>query len=358
MISKEINSPIEEELKDSYLSYALSVIISRALPDVRDGLKPVQRRILYSMLDLGNLPNLPFKKSARVVGECFIKGTLISTPRGLIPIEEIKIGDKVYTQNGIETVTELYMMPEQNLIEIELENGIRNISTKGQMFKVLTNDLNFIWKRAEDLKPDDYIVIKSGEFNPESYYKIDDFVIDEEIGYLIGLFLSDGWIDRNKKKSLNRISFCSDSLAVIENVKKILKKKYDIDSNVLINKNVYYIKINNEEINDNLIKILKISDKYSSNINIPDYILRSPKSVIFSFLSGYIDGDGSIHKNKKVINITSISEIFIRTLQVLLLNFGINSKLYITIPKKSNKKIKNKNIIYSLEISSNSYDLI
>jgi len=358
LISKEIISPIEEELKDSYLSYALSVIISRALPDVRDGLKPVQRRILYSMLDLGNLPNLPFKKSARVVGECFIKGTLISTPNGLIPIEEIKIGDKVYTQNSIETVTELYMMPEQNLIEIELENGIRNISTKGQMFKVLTNDLNFIWKRAEDLKSDDYIVIKSGEFNPESYYKIDDFIIDEEIGYLIGLFLSDGWIDRNKKRSINRISFCSDSLAVIENVKKILKKKFDIDSSVLINKNVYYIKINNKEINDNLIKILKISDKYSSNINIPDYILRSPKSVIFSFLSGYIDGDGSINKNRKVINITSISEIFIRTLQILLLNFGINSQLYITIPKKSNKKIKNKNIIYSLEISSNSYDLI
>jgi len=62
LISKEIISPIEEELKDSYLSYALSVIISRALPDVRDGLKPVQRRILYSMLELGNLPNLPFKK--------------------------------------------------------------------------------------------------------------------------------------------------------------------------------------------------------------------------------------------------------------------------------------------------------
>jgi len=104
--------------------------------------------------------------------------------------------------------------------------------------------LNFIWKRAEDLKPDDYIVVKSGEFNPESYYKIDDFVIDEEIGYLIGLFLSDGWIDRNKKKSLNRISFCSDSLAVIEKCKENIKKEnFDIDSSVLINKNVYYIKL-------------------------------------------------------------------------------------------------------------------
>ncbi|MCX8095552.1 MAG: DNA gyrase subunit A [Caldisericia bacterium] len=66
---KEVLVPIEEELKDSYLSYALSVIVSRALPDVRDGLKPVQRRILYSMKELGNLPNSPFKKSARIVGD-------------------------------------------------------------------------------------------------------------------------------------------------------------------------------------------------------------------------------------------------------------------------------------------------
>ena len=58
-----------EELKQSYLDYAMSVIVGRALPDVRDGLKPVQRRILYAMYDMGNLPDRPYKKSARVVGE-------------------------------------------------------------------------------------------------------------------------------------------------------------------------------------------------------------------------------------------------------------------------------------------------
>ncbi|WP_423063890.1 DNA gyrase subunit A [Candidiatus Paracoxiella cheracis] len=60
---------IEEELKQSYLDYAMSVIIGRALPDVRDGLKPVHRRALYAMSELGNDWNKPYKKSARIVGD-------------------------------------------------------------------------------------------------------------------------------------------------------------------------------------------------------------------------------------------------------------------------------------------------
>jgi DNA gyrase subunit A len=60
---------IEDEMKKSYMDYAMSVIIGRALPDVRDGLKPVHRRILYAMQDLGNDWNKPYKKSARIVGD-------------------------------------------------------------------------------------------------------------------------------------------------------------------------------------------------------------------------------------------------------------------------------------------------
>ena len=60
---------IEEEMKRSYLDYAMSVIVSRALPDVRDGLKPVHRRILYSMHESGYDYNKPFRKSARIVGD-------------------------------------------------------------------------------------------------------------------------------------------------------------------------------------------------------------------------------------------------------------------------------------------------
>ena len=60
---------IEEEMKSSYIDYSMSVIVSRALPDVRDGLKPVHRRILYGMMELGNTSDKPYKKSARIVGE-------------------------------------------------------------------------------------------------------------------------------------------------------------------------------------------------------------------------------------------------------------------------------------------------
>jgi DNA gyrase subunit A len=66
---KIIKINIEEEMKSAYIDYSMSVIVSRALPDVRDGLKPVHRRVLYGMFELGLLSNRPYKKSARIVGE-------------------------------------------------------------------------------------------------------------------------------------------------------------------------------------------------------------------------------------------------------------------------------------------------
>ena len=60
---------IAEEMRSSYLDYAMSVIVGRALPDVRDGLKPVHRRVLFGMHDSGMQPNRPYRKSARIVGD-------------------------------------------------------------------------------------------------------------------------------------------------------------------------------------------------------------------------------------------------------------------------------------------------
>src|SRR6201989_900751 len=64
-----VNINIEEEMKQSYLNYAMSVIVARALPDVRDGLKPVHRRVLFAMHELSNDWNKAYKKSARIVGD-------------------------------------------------------------------------------------------------------------------------------------------------------------------------------------------------------------------------------------------------------------------------------------------------
>ncbi len=76
--------PIEEEMRKSYLDYAMSVIVGRALPDIRDGLKPVHRRVLFTMQGLGLNWNRPYKKSARVVGDCMGK----FHPHGDAPIYE------------------------------------------------------------------------------------------------------------------------------------------------------------------------------------------------------------------------------------------------------------------------------
>jgi DNA gyrase subunit A len=78
---------IEEEMSSSYLDYAMSVIVSRALPDVRDGLKPVQRRILYAMEEMGLASNSPHKKSARIVGEVLGK----YHPHGDAPVYEAMV---------------------------------------------------------------------------------------------------------------------------------------------------------------------------------------------------------------------------------------------------------------------------
>jgi len=71
--SQKVPVYIEEEMRESFMAYAMSVIISRALPDVRDGLKPVHRRVLYAMYDASNTSDRPYKKSARLVGDIMAK---------------------------------------------------------------------------------------------------------------------------------------------------------------------------------------------------------------------------------------------------------------------------------------------
>src|SRR5260370_33515683 len=81
---RQVPVQIEEEMRKSYLDYAMSVIVGRALPDIRDGLKPVHRRVLFAMQDLGLAWNRADKKSARVVGEVLAK----YHPHGDSPVYE------------------------------------------------------------------------------------------------------------------------------------------------------------------------------------------------------------------------------------------------------------------------------
>lgn len=186
---------IEEEMKSAYIDYSMSVIVSRALPDVRDGLKPVQRRVIYAMNELGLHHNKAYKKSARIVGECFVAGTMVSTPKGLVPIEHLQVDDEVYTQDAICKVTHLYIMPKQPLLTVETQNGNKNVCTRGQLFKVFTSDFQMIWKPADKLKKGDQIVLR--ELTPyvwQKNLKIGKETAAQTVNQLEGKHLGSDWM--------------------------------------------------------------------------------------------------------------------------------------------------------------------
>ncbi|MFC5289422.1 DNA topoisomerase (ATP-hydrolyzing) [Actinokineospora guangxiensis] len=149
--AKVFENPVKTEIEDSYLEYAYSVIHSRALPDARDGLKPVHRRILFSMNEQGYRPTHAYVKSSRVVGDCFVRGALVSTPGGLRPIEDIEIGDQVLDGASRPVpVTAVYENPVSELVRVTWSNGHTMLVTPGQRFRTVAGD-STRWVAAHDL---------------------------------------------------------------------------------------------------------------------------------------------------------------------------------------------------------------
>ncbi|MBI5065828.1 DNA gyrase subunit A [Candidatus Woesearchaeota archaeon] len=373
--TKIIPRILEDEMKKSYLSYSLSVIVGRALPDVRDGLKPVHRRILFSMNELGLQFNKPFKKSARIVGDCFVKDTLVLTEKGLVPIQEITRGMKVHTQKGLEKVSELYIMPKKKLLKVFLENGIKNTVTESQKFKVLTDDLNFVWKEAKDLKEDDYITVKSyypeiknehllGELNSKKMY------LNKNIAYLLGQLISDGWVEKGMRRGFPfRCGFCSSSIEIINKITQILTEEFNyaptieeksrevVSGSLSLLKKLYFVRINSSTINEFLVTKFSLQNAVAKTKEIPAQIMQSPKEVIFSFISGLIDGDGSVHENRSVIQYGTISKNLAHQLLVLLQHFGIHGCIYKSDKRKggnvNGKEILSRQTFFSLEFHGN-----
>lgn len=343
---KIVPRDIEEEIKDSYLSYAMSVIVGRALPDVRDGLKPVHRRILYAMQELGLDPGKPYKKSARIVGECFVKDTLVLSRRGLIPIQDIGRGDEVYTERGVQRVTKLYEMPPQPLLEVTLENGTRDVVTPSQQFRVLTPELNFAWKEAHTLTSSDYVVVRASYpelTEPVALQRIrpeDPDRFDASVAYLLGFWLSDGWIEKQR----GRVGFYSNTKMVIERIAAILRDRFGLS--VPIERKAYVLKTVDgpqERVGyqarvsrDAFAKFLEANfgivgwDAWTKYI--PAIVFRSPRQVIWAFVSGLMDGDGSVHPKRNMIHYGSTSERLVDQLALLLQHNGVFSRRLCALP--------------------------
>lgn len=361
---------IVEEMQESYLDYAMTVIVSRALPDVRDGLKPVHRRILYAMHSMGLRHNVKFRKSATVVGECFVKDTMILTKKGLLPIQDVRSGDKVYTQIGVREVTQLYEMPKRPLMKIQLQNGVSNVVTLSQKIKVLTPDWKFIWKEAKNLTKDDYVVVKADYPDITSLSKLKTVIqnepqyLNERLAYFLGLFVSEGSISNDYgKKKLPRICIHNHDENIMKRAASILEQEFAYRPRIEVrnymykgvSKKQYCIRINRKQINKFFVRNFDLEGKWALTKDIPKQIFTSPKAIIFSFISGLIDGDGSIHKRRRVIFYGSISKNLIDRLQILLQQVGIFSSQYEQKHSKDHyigeRKVINSHPLYALEIT-------
>ena len=367
---------ITEEMKESYIDYAMSVIISRALPDVRDGLKPVHRRILYAMHEMGLKHDAKFRKSATVVGECFVRDTLVLTNKGLVPIQKIKEGDLVFTQDSLRKVIRLYQMPAKPLLKITLENGLSNIVTPSQEFKVLSEDWKFKWKKAKDLTKNDYLLIKA------DYPEIKDLVklkrieknqpqyLNENIAYLLGILISDGSVSNDYgSKKLPRLNFAiGNKEEVAKKIATIFKQEFNYTPTIevnyyqyktkigeILNNKEFNIRINRKAINEFFVSNFELEGLKAPTKKIPLKIFQSPSKIIYSFISGLIDGDGDIKVKKHCIQYGSTSKYLVDGLLITLCHQGIFSSKYQQKLLKAGgcingQIVKGRDKSYSLEI--------
>ncbi len=330
---------ITDEVRESYLDYAMSVIVARALPDVRDGFKPVHRRILYAMHELGLRPAARFRKSAAIVGECFVRDTLVATPCGLMPIQDLRVGDVVYTQGNAQRVTQLYVMPPRPLLRLVTSSGLENTVTPSQPLKVMTNTLDFVWKTAEELRVGDHIVSRAVYPEDLAALSLPPFrgrtvVLREDLAYLLGHFLSDGYSERGGLRGKGRIGWSSADFPIIQRIQRVLRETFDDHATIEVRpsregwRTVFTVRINRGEINRYLEDVFNLRNVEAETQRIPRQILQSPREVVFAFLSGLYDGDGSVHRSIRPITYATVSAEMANQLLVLLHQLGFSAAKY------------------------------
>jgi len=315
---------IETEMKKSYLDYAMSVIIGRALPDVRDGLKPVHRRVLFAMNELRNDWNKPYKKSARVVGDCFAEGTLVHTETGLVPIEKVEPGTRVQMPDGcLSEVVQAFANPPSPVVRVRLSNGYLFTVTPGQLFRVLNDDLTIGWEKAGDLAGKRILAasprtLGAVEVHPE--------VAKTALAYIVGLLVSEGYLTdrgRSKRVGISMVDrepleffceFCA-SQGISASWQEIApqKEQYQIRHCVRTS---------------GLPEAYEACSATCEHKQVPDWILHD-RRLFAPFLAGFTDGDGHIRasSSKREAVLVSTSETLLMQMQAMLLDSGIHACL-------------------------------
>lgn len=314
---------VADEMSKSFLEYSYSVIYSRALPDARDGLKPVHRRILYTMISGGYTPDKSHVKSARIVGSCFAKGALVHTPEGLRPVESLKIGDPILTPEGeISSVSKTFHFEDSAMVRLRYADGSVQDVTDDQLVEVVNHDYTTEWIEAKHAKGRVVITAKKATgftfVPPES---------DEATNaYIIGLFIAEGSGSGAKD---SRANISMTDYECIEYVKTYMKKVgvYTNGINAIENDNPKYKTMYR-------MRVSKHEDVYTAtrhtaeNKEIDSKLLENV-DLYAPLLAGLWDGDGYLRaeESKNAAVYTTVSIKLAQQIYSMLARIGIRSAI-------------------------------
>ncbi|GEM_PF-74 len=311
---------IEDEMRQSYLDYAMSVIVGRALPDVRDGLKPVHRRALFAMHELGNDWNKAYKKSARIVGDCFVAGTLVHTEHGLQAIENIDVGSQILMPDGrLTEVVQRFLNPPAPIVKVKLSNGHTLEVTPGQLFRVLQDDLSIGWEKAENLSGKKILVANWRCLGiPETHP-------DEQkiaLAYIVGLLVAEGALaDRNRSKRVTINMVDREALEFLYSF--CVERGISVSWSIVTPKPAHHQP-------QNCVRFTGLDEAYAAceatcqYKQVPHWVL-SDRRLFAPFLAGFTDGDGHLRvtESKREAVLTSTSAALFQQIQAMLADSGI-----------------------------------
>ncbi|MBA4184258.1 MAG: hypothetical protein H0X49_09625, partial [Acidobacteria bacterium] len=320
---------IEDEMRRSYLDYAMSVIIGRALPDVRDGLKPVHRRVLWAMQELGNYHNKPYKKSARVVGDCFVARTLVHTKKGLKQIENVEVGEEILMPNGYTSrVVEAFHNPPSRVIDVSLSNNLTLTVTPDQKFRVLGENYEVRWEQAKNLKGKRVLVSSPRSLGfPETHHNSKK----RGLAYTAGLLVAEGYLTDRGRSS--RVGISMVDREPLEFVAAVCAEK---------SINAYWSEKKPQKTHHQLQHTLRFSsfqeafeicESKCNDKSVPSWILQD-RRLFAPFIAGFIDGDGFLRNQngKREIVLSTTSKNLSSQLQTMLADSGIHAVITEGLP--------------------------
>ena len=379
---------LEQEMRSSFLGYAMHVIVSRALPDVRDGLKPVHRRVLYSMWSNGNRPGRPYVKSANIVGYvmgnhhphgdasiydtlvrmaqpfslryplvdgqgnfgsidddppaamryCLAAGARVATPNGTLKIEDVVPGAAPESDNDVDLevldrrgrpvhASSLFHSGEHPTLRIRTREGYELTGTHNHPVLCLVDLAGvpmLLWKLLEEIEPGDRVALSRAQRPVETELGDDD----RKTALLLGAFLSEGFVSENRA-GFNNVdpAFFAGVLDAYDSI--VGGRRYVYERTIASGSRLYELDIHDlRRLAEGPLAELK--GVRSAAKQVPECVWRGSQGFKRTFLQSLFAGGGSsslLPRNTIQISYSTYSDQLARDVQLLLLEFGVVSRL-------------------------------